>query len=103
MDEVDHLLIVGIVGVEKLHRVPMGVVTPVLPVLNQAVERNLQIPVSSHHTHHLVGTGVALLALIESEIPQRWQLAIAGKMAKAALNLMTIGSRQYVIVDALSR
>ena len=67
---VNHLLGAVEVGVEELHGVPVVVAAPVLPVLNDAIERNLQVTILVHHLEQFLLRLVAFAALMETVCPQ---------------------------------
>ena len=67
---VDHALGIAKLIVEELHSVPCVVGAPVLPVLDDAVERYAQFAVAAHHLEQFALTLVALAALVETIGPQ---------------------------------
>ena len=67
----NHLFTVGILLREEVHGVPQIVRTPILPVLDDAVEGHLQFTIPVNHAEHLGCTLVTLLALPEAKRPKR--------------------------------
>ena len=102
MHLVNHALIVGIVGVEEVHGVPMVVVAPILPVLHHAVERHTEAAIAAYDINDFLHAHVALFALIEAEVPQRGQLGLARERAPGAQHAVGVGAHEHIVVDGLS-
>ena len=101
MHLVDHALVVGIVRVQELHGVPVVVVAPILPVLHDAVEGHLVGTVLADDVDDLLCAHVALLALVESEVPYRRQLGAARQMAPLAQHILGVVAHEHVVIDGL--
>ena len=71
MHLVDHRLRARKTGIEELHRVPVIVVAPILPVLDDSVYRHSVLPIATQDLEELSAVGVALAALPEAVAPER--------------------------------
>ena len=104
---VNHLLIVAEVGlVEEVERVPVAVVVllaPVLPVLHHAVYGHLSLAVLAYHVHRLGCRTVALLALVESEVPQRHERSLAREPSCQCHHVVGRVASQDVVVNLRTR
>ena len=94
--------LVDVARVLELHRVPVRVASPVLPVLNDAVERHLQLAVLVNHAAQLVGTLVPLAALPEAERPERVHGSLAGEPPHARYHAVGRAAVDEVIVGAVA-
>ena len=99
---VDHLLTVGILLGEEVHGVPQIVGTPVLPVLDDAVEGHLQLAVLVDHAQQFGGTLVALLALPVAVGPEREHRHVAREMAHLCNHPVGRAAVHEVVVDAVA-
>ncbi len=102
MHLVDHLLRVGEVGIEKLHRVPQVVVAPILPVLNDSVEGNPELAVPVHHGEQLGAALVPLAALVETIGPQGQHGHLATEMAHAAYHAIGVATVDEIVVGPVA-
>ena len=98
VDVVQHLFRIRIAGRVELVAPPL-VRQPVLPVLDDVVDRNLPLAELREGAHQLVLGSIALPALPEAEGPLRIQGGLAGEGAVAADNLVIIGARHEVEVQ----
>ena len=98
VDVVQHLFRIRIAGRVELVAPPL-VRQPVLPVLDDVVDRNLPLAELRERAHEFLLRGIALPALPEAEGPLRIQGGLAGEGAVAADNLVIIGTRHEVEVQ----
>ena len=75
------------------------VLLPVMPVLDDVVNRNLPLAELRKRAHELVLRGIALAALPEAEGPLRIQRGLAGEGAVAADDLVIVVARHEVEVQ----
>ena len=97
---VNHLLTASILVGEEVHRIPQIVGAPVLPVLNDSVERHLQLAVFVHHAQQLGSTLITLLALPVTEGPQREHRHLARKVAHLRYHPVGRAAIHEIIVNA---
>ena len=62
---------VDVARVHELHGIPIGIASPVLPVLHDTVQGNLQIAVFVQYTTQFIWAFVTFTALPESHGPKR--------------------------------
>ena len=98
----NHLRTVGKVLREEIHSVPQVVGTPVLPVLDDAVQRHLQLAVLIDDALRLGSTLVAFLRLPETVCPQREHRHIACQVANLGDDTISTAAIHEVIVNALT-
>ena len=89
-------------GIQELDGVPVGVVAPVLPVLDDAVQRNLQLAVTAHDGDQFLSRGIALPRLQEAEVPKRIHRSLAGKGADVSHHGVRAAAAQEEIVAGAS-
>ena len=94
--------LVDIARVLELHRVPVRVASPVLPVLYDAVERHLQLAVLVNHAAKLVGAFVAFAALPEAERPERVHGCLARELPHARNHAVGRAAVDEVVVGAVA-
>ena len=71
MDFLYHLFAVRKIFGEEVHRVPEVIAAPILPVLDDAIERHLEFAVFGEDGEEFLATLVTLLRLPIAESPQR--------------------------------
>ena len=99
---VDHILSAVKVGVEELHRVPVVVAAPVLPVLNDTVERNLQVTIFVHHLEQFLLRLVTLAALMETISPEGQHGHFAREVAHLGNHTVGIATIHEVVIHHLA-
>ena len=72
MYAVNHPLIIGKLLIAKLHGIPHIVAAPILPVLDDTIERDTRFLIGIDHIQQLLRTDVTLAALMETIRPE-WQ------------------------------
>ena len=97
-----HLLRTRELRVEKLHRVPVVVAAPVLPVLDYAVERNTQFPVLVHYLKQFILGLVAFPALMEAVGPEREHRNLSGQFPHPGYHPVGIPAVDEIIVYAVA-
>ena len=102
VDVVNHPPAVAEVLCKEVHRVPKIVGTPILPILDDAVERHLQFAVLVHHALRLSSTFVSLLRLPEAVCPQREHGYVAGEVPHLRHHAIHRTTIHEIVVDALS-
>ena len=104
--QIAHLLrianLVEVMGILKLHGIPVRIATPVLPVLYDGIDGDVALAIFVEHTRQLVRSLVALAALPVTIRPKREHRSLAAQQAHllhhAVLRTVLI---HEVIVDAL--
>ena len=102
MDPVHHHLRVRIGRIQELHGVPVGVVPPVLPVLDDAVQGHLELPVLLDDGDQFLRRAVALLGLQEAVLPERVHRRPAGQGADVPHHRVAAAAAQEEIRAVLS-
>ena len=74
--------LVDVAGIHELHGIPVGITSPVLPVLHDAVQGYTQLAVLVEHVAQLVRTLVALAALPVAHGPEGKHGSLAGQVAQ---------------------
>ena len=98
---VDHRLGVPEVLVQELHRVPLVVVAPVLPVLDDAVDGDAALAVAVQRVEQLAAALVALAALHEAVAPQREHRHVARQRTDAGDHAVGAAAVEEVVVHGL--
>ena len=96
-----HRLGVAEVVAQELHRVPLVVVPPVLPVLDDAVDGDTPLAVAAEHAEVLGRTLVPLAALHEAVGPQRQHGHVAGQRTHPGYHAVGVASVNEIVVDLL--
>ena len=78
---VSHLIY--IIWILELHRIPVGVASPILPVLHDGISRNLQFAILIQYASQFVAGLIALTALPEAHRPFREHRSLSGQLADA--------------------
>ncbi len=99
---VNHLLSVKEVLVDELHGIPRVVGTPVLPVLNDAVERYLALAVAVYNVEQLLGRLVAFLRLPVAVGPQREHRYLSRQRAHLGDVAIDGAAQHEVIVNTIA-
>ena len=99
---IDKVLCTTEVLIKELHSVPCIVTAPVLPVLNDTIERNTKFAVLAHHSYGLVLSLVTLTALVETVCPERKHRSLACEVAHLLDNAIGILAIHEVVVRFLS-
>ena len=99
---INHPLAVGVFLSQEIHGVPQVVRAPILPVLDDAIERNLQLTVFIDHTKQFRSTLVAFLALPETVSPQWEHRHIARKMTHLGNHTVSRTAIHKIIVLAVA-
>ena len=74
--------LIDITGIHKLHGIPVGVASPILPVLHNAIERHAQFAILVEHVAQFVRTLVAFATLPIAHSPEREHGSLAGQVTK---------------------
>ena len=94
---------INVIGILEAHGIPVGVATPVLPVLHDAVEGNLQLAVLVEHGGQLVAGLVALSALPMAHGPEGEHRGLSRQLAYAGDDgVLRAVAVDEVVVDARS-
>ena len=75
--------LIYIVWVLELHRIPVGVASPILPVLHNGISRNLQFAILVQHARQFIAGLIALAALPEAHRPFREHCSLSGEFTNA--------------------
>ena len=75
--------LIYIVWVLEFHRIPVGVASPILPVLHDGIGRNLQFAILVQHASQFVAGLIAFTALPEAHRPFREHGSLSGKFTDA--------------------
>ena len=102
MDFIHHLLGIWKIRVQKLHGVPMEVVAPILPVLNNAVQRNFQLAVLFDNTNYFVLAFIAFSALPVTVSPQRQHRHLPRQVPHLSNHPISITAVHKIIIDAIA-
>ena len=102
MHIVQHLLGIRIIWIQKSHGVPQIVVPPILPILNNAVERYTQITIFTHYVHHLFLAFVTFLALPITISPKRKHRYLSRKITHLRYNAIGITAIHEIIIHAIA-
>ena len=97
----NHLLTVGKILRQEVHRVPQVVRAPVLPVLDDTVERHLQRTILIDDGLRFLSRLIALLRLPEAVRPQREHRHVARQLAHQGNDTVGRATIHKVVVDAL--
>ena len=84
------------------HRVPVLVAAPVLPVLDDAVQRHTQGAVFVHHFTELVGALVAFAALPEAQCPERIERGLPRQLSDSGNHAVGMAAIDEVIVGTVT-
>ena len=102
MDVLDHLFAIRELLREEVHRVPQVVATPVLPVLDDAVEGDLQLTILINDTFRFAGCLITLLRLPVTIGPERKHRHVTRQVAHLCNDAICTAAIHEVIVDALA-
>ena len=102
MDVLNHLRSLGKVLSEEVHRIPLIVGAPVLPVLDDAVEGHLQLAVLVDDALSLGSSLITLLRLPEAVGPEWEHRHVACEVAYLRNHTISRTTIHKVIVDALT-
>ena len=102
MDFFHHLAAVAERLVQKVHGVPKVIVTPVLPVLHNTVERHAVVAVPLHHLQQFLAGLVALTALPVAEGPERKHRHLARQLAHLRVHTVGRAAQHEIIVDGVA-
>ena len=99
---INHLLAVREILGQEVHRIPQIVRTPILPVLDDAVERHLQLTILIDDALRLAGSLITFLRLPIAVGPQREHRHIARQIAHLGYHTVSRTSIHEVIVNPLA-
>ena len=102
MHSIDHLLSIREGLADEVHGVPSVVAAPILPVLDDTIERNLKATVLVNHLEQLLLRLVAFAALPEAEGPEREHWHIARQLAHTSVHAIGILAVHEIIVGAIA-
>ena len=97
---VTHL--VDVAGILEFHGVPVLVAAPVLPVLDDSIQRNFQLPVFVYDFAQFVRTFVAFAALPEAQCPERIQRGLSGQVAYSGYDSVGVAAVDEVVVGTVA-
>ena len=83
----------------KIHGRPHGIISPILPVLHNIVNREITLAVVVHHLMQFFKTGIAFLALPESESSFRKHRCFTCQMSVTGNDLVRCLSGYEIIID----
>ena len=75
--------LVDVAWIHEFHGIPVGITSPVLPVLYDTIQRNLKFAVFVEYAAQFVRTLVAFAALPVSHGPKREHGSLSGQVAQA--------------------
>src|SRR5690606_36379445 len=99
---IDHLLWIGELWVEKFHRVPLVVVAPILPVLDNSIQRNFQFAILFNDFKQFLLAFVALTALPEAIGPQWKHRHLSGQLTHLGYDTIRMAAIHEVVIDKIS-
>ena len=102
MHIINHLFRIAERRVLKVHRIPQIVVSPVLPILNDSIERNTQFTVFPYHSHRFFLALIPFLALEIAVSPKGKHGNLSGQCTHLRNHAISISTIHKVIVDAIS-
>ena len=90
---------INIVRILEFHRIPVGVASPVLPILNDGIRRNLQLTILVQYTSQLIAGLISLTALPEAHRPLRKHGSLTCQLSDAGDNtiLRTILVHEVIV------
>ena len=93
---------VDIAWVLEFHRVPVFVASPILPVLDDTVQRYFQFTVLIYYFAEFVRTFIAFAALPESQCPERIERGLTGQLAHSGYYTVRIAAVNEIIISAIA-
>ena len=102
MHVIKHFLWIRILSIGKIHPVPQIIVSPILPVLDNAIEGHTQFAVLAHHADRLILALVAFLALPVTIRPQGEHGHLARQVAHLRHHPVGISAVHHVVVHAVT-
>src|SRR5690348_3667601 len=103
MNAVHHLPRMRVSGIPEFHGIPLLVIrAPVLPILHNDIQRNLQSAVLFHYTEQLPLTLIALPALPIAKDPTWKHRSLTGKFAPSCKPLIGVIASNKIIIHAVS-
>ena len=94
---------INVIRILEAHGIPVGVAAPILPVLNDSIEWNLQLAVFVEHRGELVAGLIALAALPMAQSPEREHRCLTRQLTDAGDNtVLRAVAVDEVVVDARS-
>ena len=75
--------LINIIWVLELHRIPVGVASPILPVLHDGIGRNLQFAILIQYACQFIACLIALATLPEAHRPFREHRSLSGEFSDA--------------------
>src|SRR5258707_12691325 len=102
MNAVDHLLRSRIRGRIKGHGIPITVLSPILPVLYDPIQRNLQRTISLYHIQQFELSFISLAGLKEPIDPEWHQWRLARQFTHTGNYSIATSSKEEIIVRAIT-
>ena len=75
--------LIYIIWILEFHRIPVGIASPILPVLHDGIGRNLQFTILVQYARQFIAGLIALAALPEAHRPFREHRSLSGQLADA--------------------
>ena len=75
--------LINIIWVLELHRIPVGIASPILPILHDGISRNLQFAILIQYACQFIAGLIALAALPEAHCPFREHRSLSGEFTDA--------------------
>ena len=81
MDILHHLLRIIESRILKIHRIPQIVMPPILPILNNTIQRNTQFTIFTNNVYHFLLALISFFTLPVTISPQRKHRCLPGQAA----------------------
>src|SRR5690554_6284083 len=102
MNLVYHCLRIGKLIIKKFHSIPQIVTSPILPVLNNTINRYSKFAIFLYNTNGFILTFITLLTLPVSISPQRKHGNLPCKITHLSNNTISIASIHEIVVYTFS-
>ena len=102
MNILHHFLRIPKLPVQEFHGIPQIISTPILPVLDDTVERNLQLTILVHHSYNLILTLIPFPTLPETISPKREHRYLTCQFTHIGYYPVGVTTGHEIIIDELS-
>ena len=94
--------LINIARILELHGVPVRITSPILPILNDSIQRNFPITVFINHFAQFIRTLITLAALPESKCPKRIKRSLPGQITDSGYHAIRIATINEIIVGTIA-
>src|ERR1039458_8966305 len=99
VQDVNHLLRVGIRFFVKKHSTPVGVAAPVIPVLDEAIDGNLALAIFLRDGQKLIAGRIMLLALPVAISPFAIHRGLAGQIPVSGNDVVQVFAADEIVIN----